>query len=88
MPISVSQQAQHLESWRDYQAKHGKVETLTSKTGAGLHLYFICPGGVALKSISNGFGVGIDVKAEGGYVVAPPSIHRTGNMYLWEAEED
>ena len=77
-----------LESWRDYQANHGKVETLTSKTGAGLHLYFICPGGVALKSISNGIGVGIDVKAEGGYVVAPPSIHRTGNMYLWEAEED
>jgi len=77
-----------VESWRDYQAKHGKVETLTSKTGAGLHLYFTCPGGVALKSISNGIGVGIDVKAEGGYVVAPPSIHRTGNMYLWEAEED
>lgn len=76
-----------IESWREVQDMHGRFETLTSTTGAGLHLYFICPGGVALKSVSNGIGVGIDIKAESGYVVAPPSLHWTGNMYLWEAEE-
>jgi hypothetical protein len=76
-----------IESWQEFQDMHGRVETLTSKTGAGLHLYLICPSGVWLKSISNGIGVGIDVKAEGGYVVAPPSIHWNGNRYRWEADE-
>ena len=29
----------------------------------------------------------LDIKAEGGYVVAPPSIHWNGNRYRWEADE-
>ena len=76
------------ESWQEFQDMHGRLETLTSTTGAGLHLYFICPGVVALGSVSNGIGVGIDIKAEGGYVVAPPSLHRNGKRYQWEAEEE
>ena len=26
---------------------------------------------------------GIDVKADGGYVIAPPSIHASGRLYAW-----
>ncbi|WP_254549592.1 bifunctional DNA primase/polymerase [Catellatospora tritici] len=56
------------------------------RTGAGgLHLYYRHPGGIAIpcdKGIR--LGPGIDVKADGGYVVAPPSRHPdTGRPYLW-----
>ena len=28
---------------------------------------------------------GLDIRSEGGYVVAPPSNHASGNMYTWVA---
>ena len=27
---------------------------------------------------------GIDVRADGGYVLAPPSIHPSGHVYTWD----
>src|SRR5262249_9613727 len=42
------------------------------------------PGG-AIKSAGNRFGddfPGVDVKADGGYVVAPPSLHQSGRRYV------
>jgi len=29
--------------------------------------------------------VGVDIKGDGGYVVAPPSVHPNGNHYQWQA---
>jgi putative DNA primase/helicase len=58
-------------------------ETLTVSTGraGGTHYWFKCPG----TSIKNAVGLlpGIDVRANGGYVLAPPSRHRSGNEYQW-----
>lgn len=57
-------------------------ETLTVKTGKGYHLYCYSPG--ELKTVTfMANGLKHHVKAEGGYVVAPPSIHRSGNVYRW-----
>ncbi|MEV7229700.1 bifunctional DNA primase/polymerase [Polymorphospora sp. NPDC051019] len=65
-------------------------------TGSGgLHLYYRHPGHHVQCSQGKpgqGLGPGIDVKADGGYVVLPPSIHpRTGRPYQcvagWDMQE-
>lgn len=53
----------------------------------GGHHYYVTPGG--LQNWTGGFGghpKGLDVKGVGGYVVAPPSLHETGNRYQWTLE--
>jgi putative DNA primase/helicase len=57
-------------------------ETWQVRTGAGgSHYYFAYPG----ESVSNRVRVrpGIDVRGQGGYVVAPPSLHASGERYEW-----
>jgi hypothetical protein len=53
--------------------------------GGGWHLYYRhpgCPLPAALPGVP-----GVDIKADGGYVVAPPSIHPgTGQPYRWAGE--
>ncbi len=50
---------------------------LTVRTaGGGLHLYFVCPE-AGLRS-RNGLAPGVDLKADGGYVIAPPSRRTDG----------
>lgn len=51
--------------------------------GGGWHLYFRHPGTPVLSRALPGR-AGVDVKADGGYVVLPPSIHPdTGQAYRW-----
>lgn len=60
-----------------------------SSTGNGFHLYFRypkLPEDVALGNRGNLFKDkkrNVDVRGEGGYVVAPPSIHENGRRYAW-----
>jgi len=53
--------------------------------GGGWHLYYRHPGGPLLPALPGR--AGVDVKADGGYVVAPPSVHPgTGQAYRWAGE--
>jgi len=61
------------------------VESLTG--GGGRHIFFRHPGGT-IKSGAGRLGAGLDVKAEGGYVVTPPSVHVSGKSYQWELSSD
>lgn len=56
--------------------------TLTSRTGAGLHYFYKYPG-VTVRSGVAVLGPGIDIRADGGYVVVPPSLHANGKRYEW-----
>jgi len=60
----------------------GFPETPKVKTGKGYHLYMKYPGFEVRGSVNKD--LDIDIRADGGYVVAPPSIHGSGDMYDWE----
>ncbi len=62
--------------------RHGHPVTPMVRTaGGGLHLYFRHPE----HHVKTGIRVapGLDVKASGGYVVAPPSVGANGEPYEW-----
>jgi putative DNA primase/helicase len=62
--------------------KHGHPATPMVRTASGgLHLYFKHPARPVKTSIR--VAPGLDVKASGGYVVAPPSLGPNGKPYEW-----
>lgn len=62
---------------------HSLPETRRSKTpSGGWHLYFTIPDGIEISSSAGKLGPGLDVRAAGGYVVAPPSVV-DGRAYEW-----
>ena len=76
------------QTLRDWERENGELpDTWSSITGrGGYHLFF-----KTSKQISNRAGIleGIDIRGEGGYIVAPPSTHQNGRKYEWEyAPED
>lgn len=61
-------------------------QTVVARTGGGgYHFYFAHPGEkVKVANAQNLFGMaGIDIRGDGGYVVVPPSGHKSGNFYEW-----
>jgi KaiC/GvpD/RAD55 family RecA-like ATPase len=62
----------------------GKVpDTWVVETpSGGFHLYFKHPGELIPNSAGK-LAPGVDVRGDGGYVCAPPSIHPNGHEYLW-----
>lgn len=69
---------------REWEAEHGKLpdNTWVAITGSGGYHYFY-HSDTQVKT-SAGLYEGIDIRGEGGYVVAPPSIHENGRLYEWE----
>lgn len=56
------------------------IETPLVQTGSGgLHLYFAATGAPNRVRLLPG----VDWRGEGGYVVAPPSVHGNGRRYQW-----
>lgn len=56
-------------------------KTLTASSGRGRHLYYRFVNG--LKSSASKLGPGLDIRAEGGSIIAPPSVHASGRPYAW-----
>src|SRR5262245_64327499 len=70
-------------SLADLERVHGPLpDTPRGRTGGGgLHVYFAVD--QAVGNCTN-LAPGIDLRGEGGYVVAPPSLHASGRRYVWE----
>ena len=56
--------------------------TTTVVTGNGKHFYFKYPMNGEIKN-STTLAPGLHLRGEGGYVVAPPSVHVSGRRYEW-----
>jgi hypothetical protein len=70
-------------TWEQLREEHSApLQTVTVRTGGGgTHLFFKYPSGHMIKS-STGAWAGIDIRANGGYVLIPPSI--TSQRYTFE----
>jgi P4 family phage/plasmid primase-like protien len=86
--IDIDVKDNGLEVWKKLITKYGDIETPKVQTGTGgYHYYF-----KYYKNINSdskvvkydGYKtVGIDIKNDGGYVIAPPSVNENGNSYKW-----
>ena len=87
--VDVDAKSGGLETLARLKEIHGELpRTPTAGTGGGgRHYYFGYPAG---QTIGNRTGIqpGIDIRANGGYVVAPPSSHASGNAYTWSVPPD
>ena len=76
-----------LESLAKLEALHGPLPA-TPKVitgGGGAHFYFAYPKGAEVRNSAGVIAPGLDIRAEGGQVVAPPTRHPdTGRLYRWE----
>ena len=64
------------------QSRGGFPVTVRAKTSKGRHIYMRHPGIDTNNRINRK--LKIDTKTDGGYVVAPPSMHGSGVQYQWE----
>lgn len=85
--IDVDPRNNGFESLKKLESIHGPVSSpATSRTGGGgAHILFAHP---KTGLVRNRIGLlpGIDVKADGGRIVAPPSNHASGNRYQWQTD--
>jgi hypothetical protein len=75
------------DSLASLERAHGPLpDTIEAATGGGgRHLYFAHPGGLVPNKV--GLAAGIDLRGDGGFVVAPPSVHPSGRRYTWRSPE-
>ena len=66
----------NLDYWESWQAGRDPIDTYRVETRRGWHLYFFVD-----EPVSCWHSEVVDIKAAGGYVLAPPSIHPSGHHY-------
>ena len=67
------------KAWKALAGDDFMPDRWVAKTGRGLHLYFFSVERVGSMKLAPL----LDLKGEGGYVAAPPSLHPDGHRYEW-----
>lgn len=67
----------------NYAKERGVPQTPVVATGKGFHVYFQHPGRPVPNAAALAGIKGLDLRGDGGYVVAPPSLHPSGRRYAW-----
>lgn len=82
--VDIDSKNHGFDTWEMLSMDHqGHIETVTVETGNnGQHLWFSYPSDIDLRSTAGALGPGLDVRANGGYVVVPPS--QTNRPYRFE----
>lgn len=82
LDVDCKNGAQGYASLAAIEAAHGPLPpTLTVDTpSGGRHYYFAAQG---LRTSAGQLAVGLDIRGEGGYVVAPPTVLADGRAYRW-----
>jgi len=74
-----------IDSLHLLEAQYGLIEGWRARSGGnGFHFYFELPKNLQIRNKVNIL-PGIDIRAEGGYIIAPPSRHHSGATYQWES---
>jgi hypothetical protein len=58
-------------------------DTLTAITAKGRHLFYALPPNTSVRNSAGQVAPGVDIRGTGGYVVAPPSVHRSCAADPW-----
>jgi hypothetical protein len=81
------------ESFRTLERDHEIPPTWRALSGGGgEHIIFASPDGIDISNVvaelmdNPPLGPGVDIRARGGYIVAPPSRHISGRLYSWSVD--
>jgi Bifunctional DNA primase/polymerase, N-terminal/Primase C terminal 1 (PriCT-1) len=67
--------------------QHGRLPpTVEVITARGRHIYFRYPSDHTIHNTASKVAPGVDTKGQGGYVLAPPSVHPSGRVYAWSVD--
>jgi len=74
-------------SLRKLETEHSNLPpTIEVITGKGRHCYFRIGEYGPVKNSAGQIAPGLDVRGDGGYVIAPPSVHPSGRAYAWSVD--
>lgn len=83
LDVDVNECENGNETLADFELKHGKLpDTVEQLTGGGGRQIFFQYTGKMRNAVR--FAPGLDTRSDGGYIVAPPSLHASGRRYEWE----
>lgn len=86
--LDVDKDKGGLESLAALEQEHGKLTTRLHHTGGGgKHFLFRYPQDTPIGTKPN-ICAGIETRADGAYIIAPPSLHRSGKRYLADEQTE